>query len=177
MIYSREQEQQLLNLAKDAILAVFEHRAPRMCEDEAFKQRSGLFVSLHINGELRGCIGYIHAYKSIAQSVVEMAVAAAFEDPRFPALKPEELDELKIEISILSSMIQVDEIGEILVGRDGLLLKHPHGSGLLLPQVATEYGWDKDEFLRHLCAKAGLHQGAFKDADARLFRFEAQVFD
>lgn len=177
MKLSDAQKKSLITLAKDAILAVFEHREPCFPNDAAFEQKRGLFVSLHLDGELRGCIGYIHPYKSIAQSVAEMAVAAAFEDHRFVQLKQDELDSLHIEISLLSPLVALKDIDQIQVGRDGLLLQHPHGSGLLLPQVATEYGWSRDEFLQHLCAKAGVHRQAFKDPDAKLFSFEAQVFD
>lgn len=172
-----EQKRALIALAKDAILAVFERRAPKMPEDEAFQEKRGLFVTLTMDGELRGCIGYIKPYKSIAQSVAEMAVAAAFDDPRFPPLRREELDEIQIEISLLSPLVELKSIDEIQVGRDGLLLQHPFGSGLLLPQVATEYNWDRDTFLLHLCDKAGVRRGAYKDKGAKLFSFQAQVFD
>lgn len=177
MKLNEEQKRELINLAKDAILAVFERRAPKLPNDEAFQKKRGLFVSLHLEGELRGCIGYIKPYKSIAQSVAEMAVAAAFEDHRFMPLRPEELDEIEIEISLLSPLVELKSIDEIKVGRDGLFLQHPYGSGLLLPQVATEYNWDRDTFLDHLCAKAGVRRGAYKDKGAKLFSFQAQVFD
>ena len=177
MKLNEEQKRELIDLAKDAILAVFERRAPKLPNDEAFQKKRGLFVSLHLEGELRGCIGYIKPYKSIAQSVAEMAVAAAFEDHRFMPLRPEELDEIEIEISLLSPLVELKSIDEIEVGRDGLLLQHPYGSGLLLPQVATEYNWDRDTFLDHLCAKAGVRRGAYKDKGAKLFSFQAQVFD
>ncbi|MGB4309645.1 MAG: AmmeMemoRadiSam system protein A [Candidatus Cloacimonadaceae bacterium] len=176
MKLSDEQKRALINLAKDAILAVFERRAPQLPDDEAFREKRGLFVTLNLKGELRGCIGYIQPYKTIAQSVAEMAVAAAFEDYRFPPLRREELDEIEIEISLLSPLVELKSIDEIQVGRDGLFLQHPYGSGLLLPQVATEYNWDRDTFLEHLCAKAGVRRGAHKDKGAKLFSFQAQVF-
>ena len=136
----------------------------------------GIFVSLHKEGRLRGCIGYIKPYKSIVQSVAEMAVAAAFDDPRFSPLKAEEVSLLEIEISILGELMLIKGPDDVIIGRDGLYISHPWGSGLLLPQVATEWRWDADTFVREVCRKAGLPPEAWRDAQARLFRFEAEVF-
>ncbi len=145
-------------------------------EDEAYQVKRGIFVSLHIDGALRGCIGYILPYKSIVESVKEMAVAAAFRDPRFPPVSKSELPDLQVEISILSEMIPVDDPSEIQIGRDGLYVDHPEGSGLLLPQVAVEWNWDVPQFLKHLENKAGLPAGALRDPESELFRFSAEVF-
>ena len=105
-----------------------------------------------------------------------MAIAAATEDPRFPPVDFAELKEVRLEISVLTPMIPVKDINEIVVGRDGLLLRQGYRSGLLLPQVPTEYGWDRDTFLTHLCDKAGLPAGSHLRPDAQLMRFSAEVF-
>lgn len=152
-------------------------------ESARFAEKCGVFVTLKIDGDLRGCIGLIEGRAPLAQGIQDMAIAAATEDPRFPAVKPDELAKIDIEISVLSPMIPVSSLDEIQVGRDGLLLRKYPGSGLLLPQVPTEYGWDRDTFLNHLCLKAGLPPGSHLGpdgkslaADAKLWRFTAEVF-
>lgn len=170
------QKKALLALARSAIaqqLGLGELDSP---QDKDFSQKRGLFVSLHSGGELRGCIGYIKAYKSIKDSIIEMAVAAAFRDPRFPPLHKSEMEKIAIEISLLSEMILVKEVSEVEIGRDGLYLIHPHGSGLLLPQVAVEWNWDRATFLQQVCRKAGLKSDAYKDPGVSLFRFSAEIF-
>ncbi len=145
----------------------------------------GAFVTLHLEGALRGCIGYIQAVGTLAETVRDNAVNAGFRDPRFNPVRPDEVPHLTIEISALragetpgSPFIRVNDISEVVVGRDGLYLEHTGGmaSGILLPQVPTEYGWDIDAFLDALCRKAGAPQGAWKRADFRLSRFSAEVF-
>ncbi len=137
----------------------------------------GAFVTLKRLGRLRGCIGHLFADSPLYLTVKEMAKAAALEDPRFPPVTCEELPEISIEISALSPFSEVTDVEEIVVGRDGLLLQKGPYSGLLLPQVATEYGWDKYEFLDHTCLKAGLPPGCWRAADTRIWRFSAEVFD
>lgn len=170
------QKKELLKLARNSIrrrLSGEEYHTPA---DPAFDAECGAFVTLHLAGNLRGCIGYVQAFKSIRDSIREMALAAAFEDPRFPPLKREELPHIRIEISLLSPLIRVQELSEITIGRDGLLLQHPYSSGLLLPQVATEWGWDRDSFLRQVSLKAGLPGTAYLDSGAILYRFSAEIF-
>lgn len=176
MDLSLKQKEALLKLARDSILTHFEGKLPQMPEDELFRQKRGLFVSLHQGEELRGCIGYIKGYNTIAASVVEMARAAAFDDNRFSPIRREEMPLITIEISLLGDLIPVESHAEIQIGRDGLYLQHPYGSGLLLPQVATDWGWDVPTFLRQICQKAGLPYGILQDEQARLFRFTASVF-
>jgi AmmeMemoRadiSam system protein A len=136
---------------------------------------SGVFVTLHRHGSLRGCIGYLEACKPLLASVQEMAVAAAFGDPRFPPLREDELADLDIEISVLSPMHQIKNIEEIQVGRDGIYLERGPNRGLLLPQVATEYGWDRLTFLKQTCSKACLPQNAWEDPATRIFIFSAKI--
>lgn len=152
-------------------------------KDPRFSEKCGVFVTLKVDGDLRGCIGLIEGRAPLAQGIQDMAIAAATEDPRFPPVQKDELQRIDIEISVLSPMIPVSRLDEIEVGRDGLLLRKHPGSGLLLPQVPTEYGWDRDTFLNHLCLKAGLPPGSHLAPDgkslaptAKLWRFTAEVF-
>jgi AmmeMemoRadiSam system protein A len=140
------------------------------------QEKRGAFVSLHSKGQLRGCIGYIHAVKPLYRTIQDMALAAAFQDPRFPPLSKDELADLDIEISVLTPMREITDISEIEVGKHGLLLIQGNYSGLLLPQVATEYGWGREEFLGHTCMKAGLPTAAWKDQNTKIFVFSADVF-
>ncbi len=171
-----EQQHKLLRLARDAITARLLHRQPEIPSDPVFQLRRGLFVTLHLDGDLRGCIGLIQARGSITEEVVKMAREAAFGDPRFPPLRQNELDRIEIEISLLSEMIPVTDTAEIVIGRDGLLLRQGFRSGVFLPQVPVEWNWDLDTYLSQLCRKAGLPDGSWKREDAELFRFEADVF-
>lgn len=152
-------------------------------KDPRFGEKCGVFVTLKRAGELRGCIGLIEGREALANGIQEMAIAAATEDPRFDPVEAGELPNIAIEISVLSPMIPVTRLEEIEVGRDGLLLRKYPGSGLLLPQVPTEYGWDRDTYLNHLCLKAGLPPGSHLASDgkslapdAKLWRFTAEVF-
>ncbi|MEC9492863.1 AmmeMemoRadiSam system protein A [Flexistipes sp.] len=137
---------------------------------------SGCFVTLHKNGKLRGCIGNFREDKNIVENVAEMAVQSAFKDMRFPPLAENELSHVEIEISVLSPMVPVSRFDEIKIGRDGLYISKGIFSGVLLPQVASEYGWNVEEFLKNTCRKAGLPVDAYKAADTKVYRFEALVF-
>ena len=142
----------------------------------ALLRKSGAFVTLNKNGQLRGCIGYIQPVEQLNKAVERMAMAAALEDTRFMPVTKEELPKLHIEISVLSPMKRIKDISEIKVGRDGLYLVARGRSGVFLPQVPGEFGWDRDEYLRQICGKAGVPDDAWKDKDAQLFTFTAQVF-
>ncbi len=141
----------------------------------ALKQIGASFVTLKKDGRLRGCIGHIIARVPLYRCVQEMAVAACSQDRRFPPVRPRELSQLEYEISVLSPLKEINNISEIEVGRDGLYLRKEGFSGLLLPQVATEQGWNRDEFLMHTCRKAGLPTDAWRSG-AELYRFQAQIF-
>jgi len=136
----------------------------------------GGFVTLDKGGRLRGCIGYVVAVKPLYETVSEMAVQAALHDPRFPAVTASELPDIEIEISVLSPLLPVDDISEIEVGRDGLVIRGRGRSGLLLPQVASERGWDRETFLDQTCVKAGLPPGTWRERDITIQRFSAEVF-
>jgi AmmeMemoRadiSam system protein A len=137
----------------------------------------GAFVTLRENGELRGCIGYIESELPLWQVVEEVAEKAAFQDPRFRSLAPWEFERITVEVSVLSPPEPMGAPGQITVGLHGLIIEHEGRRGLLLPQVATEYGWDREEFLEHVCRKAGLRPGAWRQEGARVFLFRADVIE
>jgi len=146
-------------------------------EDSAvLRERRGVFVTLHRGGRLRGCIGYIQGFKPLAEAVGEMALAAAFGDPRFPPVTADELDRLDVEISVLTPLRRISDPAEITIGEHGLYIVRGPYSGLLLPQVAAEYGWDRETFLQHTCLKAGLPETAWQDPDSEIYLFGAQIF-
>lgn len=175
-MFDQNQKTQLLDFARNVIIKKLTQEPYITPNDEAFQEERGIFVTLLKDGDLRGCIGYIRPYKNILESIHDMALAAAFEDPRFPPLQEQELPRIKIEISILSPMTELKDTEAIKIGTHGLYLQHPFGSGLLLPQVAEDWGWDKKEFLKEICHKAGLPQGSYLDSAARLFSFDAEIF-
>ncbi|RME22426.1 MAG: AmmeMemoRadiSam system protein A [Deltaproteobacteria bacterium] len=173
-----EQRKRLLEIARNTIAEQLERGSytPQGSDDEALNRPCGAFVTLHIDGQLRGCIGTFTSSRPLVQTVQEMAVSAAFRDPRFPPLTREELDRVDLEISVLSPLRPVDDPEEIEVGRHGIYITRGFYSGVLLPQVATEYGWDRETFLDHTCLKAGLPPGCWRDPDTRIEVFEAEVF-
>lgn len=167
----------LLGLARRAIEHYFEHggllRAP--CDDGFLKAERGAFVTLHAGEELRGCIGYPLPVKSLWSTIVEMAVAAASQDYRFEPVRPEELERIRIEISVLGLPRPIERPAEVEVGKHGIIVSKGHHKGLLLPQVPVEQGWDRETFLRHGCLKAGLPPDEWRKG-ARIEVFTAQVF-
>jgi AmmeMemoRadiSam system protein B/AmmeMemoRadiSam system protein A len=140
------------------------------------KENRGAFVTINKKGQLRGCIGYIEGRGPLHKTVEEMAEAAAFRDPRFTPVKEKELADLDIEISVLTPLKKMTEVREIEVGKHGIYIRKGWFSGLLLPQVATEYGWDRQTFLEHTCNKAGLPSHAWKDKDTEIYIFSADIF-
>jgi AmmeMemoRadiSam system protein A len=170
----------LLALARRSLEAFFRAEPPpRLASDraEAFGEPRALFVTLREEGELRGCIGTLSPEGDLSRAVPRFALKAAFEDPRFPPLEPDELSRCRIEISVLTAPVRVGSPEEIEIGRDGLILEARGRSGLLLPQVATEWGFDRDRFLDEVSRKAGLPPGAWRDPNATLWRFQAEVFE
>jgi len=143
---------------------------------DALREKRGAFVTLTKNKALRGCIGYVEPIKPLWQAVMENAANAALRDPRFRPVAPAELGQIHIEISAMSPLRAIKDVSEIEVGRRGLMITRGGRRGLLLPQVATEYGWDREEFLSHTCLKAGLPAGAWKDEGTKIEVFSAEVF-
>ena len=173
-----DERRELLDIARAAIAAALEGRdADARGTTSAALGPGAAFVTLHHGGELRGCIGRLEPGDRLADVVADCAVSAATRDPRFPQLTTRELTHgTEIEISVLSPMQQVASPEEIEVGRDGLLIRQGPHSGLLLPQVATEWGWDRETFLAQTCRKAGLPLDAWKRG-AEVSRFQAEIFN
>jgi len=145
-------------------------------DSPVLKENRGAFVTLNKKGQLRGCIGYLEGRGPLHKTVEEMAEAAAFRDPRFPSVKEKEIPDLEIEISVLTPLKRITDVLEIEVGKHGIYIKKGWSSGLLLPQVATEYGWDRQSFLEHTCNKAGLPSSAWKEKDTEIYIFSADIF-
>jgi AmmeMemoRadiSam system protein A len=131
-------------------------------EDPALKAPAAAFVTITCQGELRGCIGYVEPVKPLADAVAHCAASAATADPRFPPVTAEELPRLRVEVSVLSPLHPVADPQEIRIGTHGLFISQAGRHGLLLPQVATEFGWDRETFLRQTCLKAGLPGDAWR---------------
>ncbi|MCX5811327.1 MAG: AmmeMemoRadiSam system protein B [Proteobacteria bacterium] len=139
-------------------------------------EKRGAFVTLTKKSELRGCIGYIVPVEQLYRAVSEMAIAASSRDPRFPPVSKDELKDIHIEISVLSPLKLISSTDEVEVGRHGLYITRGNYSGLLLPQVATEQKWNKEEFLKQTCHKAGLPINAWKEKGTNIYTFTAQIF-
>ena len=166
----------LLQLARDAIVAhVTGAAAPATSVCPHANEPGAAFVTLHRHGELRGCIGHIEADEPLGRVIARGAVAAASADPRFPPVGASELPDLEIELSLLGPLEPVMTPDDIEVGRHGLVVELGWHRGLLLPQVAPEWGWDRETFLAQTCHKAGLPRDAWKQG-AKVWRFEAEVF-
>ena len=172
-----DEKQALLRIARASILAELAGKKPPAAKGQgALEEKRGAFVCLKRRGRLRGCIGFIEARKPLARTVEEMAVAAALQDPRFPPLREDELKEISLEISVLTPLRRTADVGQIEVGTHGLYVRKGSRAGLLLPQVATEYGWDRDTFLKETCRKAGLAPDAWRDPETEIYLFSADVF-
>jgi AmmeMemoRadiSam system protein A len=170
----------LLRTAREAVASRLERRPPRWPEaGRSLEKPCGAFVTLRSRSgpyaDLRGCIGRMVASEPLVETVRAMAGAAAFEDPRFPAVTAEEYPELVFEITALSPMRRIDEASEIEVGRHGVYMTKGWHSAVFLPQVAVEQGWDRDTMLEHLCAKAGLGRDAWREPDALFQVFEGLI--
>ena len=166
----------LLGLARRAAEAhVRRLAAPLADMAGAFAMRAGVFVSIHNGADLRGCIGHIEADEALGILVPRSAIAACSADPRFPPIDAGELPALQFEISVLGPLESLEHAQELVIGRDGLLIEVGRNRGLLLPQVAVQWRWDRETFLSQTCHKAGLPRDAWKKG-AKLWRFEAEVF-
>jgi len=172
-----DQKRFLLTLARDTIRAVLERQPlPQVRVEEGILAKPcGAFVTLHKDGNLRGCIGSLIGEKPLYITVQEMAIEAAFRDPRFPPVVKEELPFIEIEISVLSPLQRITNVDLIEVGKHGIFLIKGFNRGVLLPQVATEYGWDRYTFLDHTCLKAGLPPGCWR-SEAEIYIFSAEIF-
>jgi AmmeMemoRadiSam system protein A len=169
---------ELLRIARSTLeSALSTGKIPEITITEpALLEYAGAFVSLHEQEDLRGCIGQIVPDRELYRIVQSCAINAALDDPRFPSVAAAELPRITIEISVLTSMERVTDSRTIEVGRHGLYIVQGSRRGLLLPQVATRYDWDRETFLAQTCRKAGLREDAWRDRSTAICRFEAQVF-
>jgi hypothetical protein len=182
-VISEAEGAELVRLARRAVERYVTESVVIKPEKELAK--SGVFVTINhvVRSEehLRGCIGFPMPYKELHQSVIEAAIAAATEDPRFPPVDYKELDRLTFEVSVLTEPVEMscsvsERKSQIKIGRDGLVLHWKHGAGLLLPQVPVELRWDIEEYLANICYKAGAPPDAWLDPSSRLSTFQAIVF-
>jgi AmmeMemoRadiSam system protein A len=176
---TEEEKRTLIDIAKTTIECRIAGKSiPEFrVNTETLKEKRGAFVTLKKHGHLRGCIGYIEAKKPLYKTVEQMAISAAFNDPRFPPLKRDEFNHVTIEISVLSPLKEIKDINEIEVGIHGIYIVKGFYSGLLLPQVAREYKWDRMTFLEEACHKAGLHPAAWREKDTIIYIFSADIID
>lgn len=167
----------LLALARRAILDRVGHRPPSPTVDlpPRLSTAQGAFVTLHLRGDLCGCIGTVEVDRPLGEVVARCAAGAAMEDPRFPPLVIEDMGDLRIEISALSRPVAIDSPAQVETGRHGVIVSQGRQQGLLLPQIALEQGWDRETLLRQTCRKAGLPPDAYEHG-ASLQVFEAEVF-
>ena len=171
---SEEAEATLLGFACEVVVAaVRRERAPAPPPDAELREPRGVFVSLHARGRLRGCLGHIEADRPLVTATATMAEAVTHEDPRFPPVRPDELDGMEVEVSVLSPLRPIAP-DAVVPGRDGLMIRRGRCAGLLLPQVATEYRMDRRGFLDALCQKAMLPPGAWRDPASELRGFTVQ---
>ncbi len=176
MALTKKEKDTLLRVARTSIAAlVKDDPGIEIDETPALAEDSGAFVSLHKKGALRGCIGTFASPAPLYKTVADMAVAAASKDPRFSPVAPDELPDIKIEISVISPLREVKNPEEIEVGRHGIYITKGRNRGVLLPQVAVEHGFDRCEFLDQTCLKAGLPEGSWRRG-ATIFVFEAEIF-
>lgn len=173
----------LLELARESIKTYFSGKKPSMEKVKHLSDKQGVFVTLHKNNDLRGCIGFPMPVHSLNTAIVEAARSAAFHDPRFPPVTEDELKDIEIEISVLTipKEIKIGHSAEykdkIKIGEDGLVLEGAMGSGLLLPQVATENNFNVEAFLNCLCQKAGMGFNCWKDTGNKISKFQAIIFN
>lgn len=175
---STAEKASLLELARKTLESYLTSGATPSCNavGESLKQKKGAFVSLHLGEELRGCIGQLSPDSELCEVVQHCIVSAAAEDTRFLPVTKDELPELNIEISVLTPFQRVQRIEEIEVGKHGLYIVQGIFRGLLLPQVASQFGWDRIAFLKQTCQKSGLPGSAWQDPKTAIYTFEADVF-
>lgn len=179
---NKQDRKYLLKLARKSIEFYLKNRTELQIEkpnNPEFSKERAVFVSLNSHGNLRGCIGHMQAHMPLYEAVIQMAVGAAFEDPRFPQIRDvKELEDIHIEISILSPMERIYDYKKIRLGIDGVWIKKGFRSGVFLPQVATETSWDLDTFMGNLCAhKAGLPYDAYKNNDTEIYIYQVEKFE
>jgi AmmeMemoRadiSam system protein A len=173
---SEAERRAVLQLARTAVVEAVTHQKlpDHIPHDGIFAERRGVFVTLHVRNRLQGCIGVVEAKEPLGEAIVRCAASAAREDPRFAPMKAEQLGELGIEISLLSELAPITP-ESIEIGRHGLLVVRQGRRGLLLPQVAVEHKFSRDQFLEETCRKAGLPREAWREPEACVFGFTCEV--
>jgi len=176
-LLTRKEQKELLKIARETVIDfVTNGKVPVVSPTSpGLNLHSGCFVTIKQKGELRGCIGNFVSEQPLYQLVQEMAVSAATRDPRFYPMKAGDLDDFALDISVLSPLTKAASVDEIKVGVHGIYIVKGSYRGVLLPQVATEYDWNRDQFLQHTCIKAGLPQDAWQ-GECEIYIFSAQVF-
>ncbi|MDX9801022.1 MAG: AmmeMemoRadiSam system protein A [Spirochaetia bacterium] len=174
---SQADKKLLADTARETIKAKLSGRKPvYKPHSETLEKKCGAFVTLHKNGELRGCIGHLVGIRPLYVTIREMALASAFDDPRFTPVEKSELDSIEIEISVLSPMSKIKSIDEVKAGLHGVYIRKGLRTGTLLPQVALEQGWNTEELVGYACLKAGLDKNAWKEESTEIFIYTAVVF-
>lgn len=178
MTYTPEEKHTLFQIARGAVASSLQQRPFEFPDElsDSLIRPSGVFVTLQLDDELRGCVGSVQPVEPLYQAVAHNALNAAFHDPRFPPLTREEFDRVVFEISVMTIPEPVGDLQSISVGRDGLIVRRGDLAGLLLPQVATDYRWDREQFLSYTCLKAGLPADAWRQPGCRVEKFTAEVF-
>jgi len=170
------EKQILLTTARESITSKLENRSANYPEAPmSLQEPLGSFVTLHIKGKLRGCIGHMLPVRALIEDIKILSGESAFHDPRFPSLGLKELENIDIEISVLSPL-EVSSAEKVIVGKHGIIMKNGFNSGVLLPQVPIEQGWNREEFLSNTCRKAGMQNNCWKDPNTKIEIFTAVVF-
>jgi len=182
--FSDSDGEELIKFARRAVTEFLRNNSK--IDDAEFNSKfdfsSGVFVTLNKHNSLRGCIGYPIPIKKLSDGVIESAISAATQDTRFSPVSSDELEKITFEVTVLTPPVEIkvehygDYLKEIKVGRDGLIVENSYTTGLLLPQVPIEYGWNVEEFLKYTCQKAGLDKDAWKDKDTKISKFEGIIF-
>jgi uncharacterized protein (TIGR00296 family) len=184
-VLTDDEGQMLIRIARENIEKYLKGSAYNLTSvlPQIFHEKLGVFVTLSIDSQLRGCIGYPEPYMELIEGLLDVSIAAAVEDPRFSPLSINELDKIKIEVSVLTKpqLVEVgsyeDYLNVLEVGKDGLIIENSYHRGLLLPQVPVEQNWDIETFLENLCYKAGLYKDAWKEENTKIYNFQAQIFE
>ena len=175
---------ELVKMARKAVIEILRNNSK--ISDAAFNSKfdfsSGVFVTLNKQDSLRGCIGFPFPIKKLSDGLVDAAISAATQDTRFNSVTVDELDKIIFEVTVLTPPIEIqvkqssEYLTKIKVGIDGLIVENTYTSGLLLPQVPTEYGWNVEEFLEYTCQKAGLEKDAWKNKETKISKFQGIIF-
>ncbi|MCV0366578.1 MAG: TIGR00296 family protein [Nitrosopumilus sp.] len=182
--FTDEDGKELVKTARKAVAEYLKNKSKIADSDfhSRFNFESGVFVTINKKDSLRGCIGYPIPIKKLSYGLIDAAISAATQDPRFTPISTDELDKIVFEVTVLTPPVEIkvddplEYLSIIKVGRDGLIVENSYSSGLLLPQVPTEYGWDVEEFLQHTCEKAGINKDSWKEGSTKISIFEGVIF-